>query len=250
MATVSRIVTGCLLLSFAAAASVAAEEWIELFPEGGQGRDNKLAFDGEKLTPEEADNIFAVDGNEIRVLGAWQRPAAPFGTITTTEEYSSYDLQLEYRWGERKFAPRAQQKRDAGVLFHVSDCSRVWPPSLECQVQEGDVGDLWALMGADCRIARDGKPLTEPSGGNPDYRSSRRWELHEQPGWNTVLIKVRGSQAEFYVNGHLVNRIVQATLEDQPLRAGKISLQAEGAELTYRNVRLKEVGPLNPVRAK
>ena len=69
----------------------------------------------------------------------------PFALLVTDSSYSHYDLHLEYRWGDKKFAPREAAVRDAGVLYHVHDTTEFWAGSLECQIQEGDTGDAWII---------------------------------------------------------------------------------------------------------
>ena len=49
--------------------------------------------------------------------------------------------------------------------------------------------------------------------------------------WNTVEIVCRDGEIEHWVNGRLVNVGREATV-----RAGRILLQSEGAEVFYRNV--------------
>src|SRR3954449_286215 len=46
--------------------------------------------------------------------------AHDFGYIATRRDLSNYHLSLRYRWGDKRFAPRANDKRDAGVLYHVT----------------------------------------------------------------------------------------------------------------------------------
>ncbi|HEY3131559.1 MAG TPA: family 16 glycoside hydrolase [Acidobacteriota bacterium] len=73
-------------------------------------------------------------------------------------------------------------------------------------------------------------------------------ELNEVEGWNTIELTVRADSATHAVNGKTNNRcwaISQPDPSDQqkfvPLRKGRILLQAEGAEIMYRNI---EIGPL------
>ena len=60
-------------------------------------------------------------------------------------------------------------------------------------------------------------------------------------------VEVRGDYAKFTVNGHVVNEAIDMKFWDneamqyKPLTEGKILLQAEGAELYYRNVMIKEL---------
>ena len=54
-------------------------------------------------------------------------------------------MRLEYKWGAKRFAPRANVRRDAGILYHVIGKDGVWPRSVECQIQENDVGDIFTV---------------------------------------------------------------------------------------------------------
>src|SRR5688572_7912197 len=92
-------------------------------------------------------SLFAVENGEIHVY-----PTQPAGSeqpnayLETNAEYENYKLSLEYKWGEKKFAPRLNLVRDAGLLYHVHrQRPNDWPASIESQIQEGDVGDLWAV---------------------------------------------------------------------------------------------------------
>jgi hypothetical protein len=58
--------------------------------------------------------------------------------------------------------------------------------------------------------------------------------------WNTVEIFSQGDAATIVVNGVVVNRVTD--IKDgngNPLTSGRIALQAEGAEVWYRNLRIK-----------
>lgn len=57
--------------------------------------------------------------------------------LVSEEQYSHYILKLEYKWLDKRFAPRTEWDRDAGLLFHVhGDLKKVWPLSLEMQIGE------------------------------------------------------------------------------------------------------------------
>ena len=43
----------------------------------------------------------------------------PNAYLLSSGEHQNYKLSLEYRWGEKKFAPRLDLVRDAGLLYHV-----------------------------------------------------------------------------------------------------------------------------------
>jgi hypothetical protein len=117
--------------------------------------------------------------------------------------------------------------------------------------QEGDLGDLW-IIGARASTKVDASEHYDPKGElrtkgeleNKYHRFSRfySWEV---PGWNKVEVEVNGDHATFTINGKLVNEAIDMKYWDadmeswQPLTKGKILLQAEGAEIFYRNVFIK-----------
>jgi hypothetical protein len=174
-----------------------------------------------------------------------------FAGLVTDKEYGSYHLTFEFKWGEKKFAPRTENVRDAGVLFHTFNEEVFWPYGIECQIQEGDLGDLW-IIGARASTKVDASEHYDPKGElrtkgeleNKYHRFSRfySWEV---PGWNKVEVEVNGDHATFTINGKLVNEAIDMKYWDadmeswQPLTKGKILLQAEGAEIFYRNVFIK-----------
>jgi len=206
-----------------------------------------------------AQNLFEViDGTLHAYPNAKDGSTQPIGYVVTNAEYANYRLSLEYKWGTGKFVPRAEpdMARDAGVLFHVHSPDTIWPAGAECQIQEGDTGDAWLVhTRATSRVHPDtmgywpaghanGVAVTKGEVPNV-YRRFLRYYCHEQPGWNHVEVVARGDQATYYVNGHLVNEVTalkrwdEGTQSWQPLTKGRILLQAEGAEIYYRNVTIQ-----------
>jgi hypothetical protein len=79
----------------------------------------------------------------------------------------------------------------------------------------------------------------------------RRSRDMEHPGWNTVDVIVDGDRAVYLVNGKVVNRCTKMCRPDPndpqhtvPLTRGRILLQAEGAEVLYRNIEIKDLSDL------
>ena len=206
--------------------------WEQLF-----ANDNyKVVIDSDTLSKED---IFHINDGEIKAMYSYEGSAvSPIAMIISKKKYSFYDLKLEYKWGNRKFKPRLDQKRDAGVLLHATSLQEVWPPSLEYQIQEGDVGDFWALLGAHANILKNDSLIKTE---RKDYSRMRKFTDAEQPGWNEILVKVRGTVLKFYLNGTLVNQLTGANFKGSPLNKGHIALQAEHSEITYKNVFVKEV---------
>jgi hypothetical protein len=53
----------------------------------------------------------------IHVLGK------EFGYLSTVDEYDNFHLTVEFKWGEQKFRPREEAKRDSTETFGSDDCS-------------------------------------------------------------------------------------------------------------------------------
>ncbi len=209
-------------------------------------------------------DIFQISDGVIHVYkNAPDGSPQPFGYLLTSEEHSDYQLTLEYKWGVKKFAPRADADsvRDAGVCYHVRAPDEIWPIGVECQIQEGDTGDVWAIhTQATSHIHPDNMNYWPPDkpggveatkGDNPrGYQRFLRSYCYEKEGWNRIVLIVRGDTATYVINGHVANRVTGLKYWDasasqwQPLTKGKILLQAEGAEIFYRNITLQPLAPL------
>jgi hypothetical protein len=156
-----------------------------------------------------------------------------FGYIATEESFSNFHLKLEFKWGTKKYAPRLNEKRDAGILYNVDiyNGDKVWPRSLECQIQEGDCGDIWLIDSASLIHA---DTLT----GKKPYQRVVKLKDAEKPSgeWNQVEVIVNKGEITYLVNGQVVNKA-----RNPNPKAGRIMLQSEGAELYYRNVTLQKL---------
>ncbi len=176
----------------------------------------------------------------------------PFGAIITEKEYENYTLTLEYKWGEKKFRPRENAVRDAGIIFHEHGEDVIWPAGIECQIQEGDTGDLWIVKS---RASSTIDPMHKNFNKDgllgtfgtleSQYNRLPRSFCWEKAGWNKVVLVVKGDFAQFYINDQLVNEAIAMKKWDEnqkkwiPLTKGKILLQAEGSEVFYRNITLQ-----------
>lgn len=198
-------------------------------------------------------DLFVADRDGVHVYKNQEALSTQsFGGLITKEDYRSFTLSFEYRWGEKKFRPRQDYVRDAGVVFHVHGEDKIWPNGVECQIQEGDTGDLW-LIGT--RVSSRVNPVVwnyNPDGelqtkGDRERRFQRfpRSFSWEKPGWNLVELQVDEDHARFLINGHLVNEAIDMKYWDEnssawlPLKSGKMLLQAEGAEIYYRNIQIR-----------
>ncbi|MES2703918.1 MAG: DUF1080 domain-containing protein [Bacteroidota bacterium] len=187
-----------------------------------------------------------------------------YGGLSTKEPYGDYHFKTEFKWGERKYAPRLNAKHDNGILYHTYGAHgwfwNVWMASQEFQVQEGDMGDYFALGPAiDIRATyktADGEtdwiydtaaPAIHFGHGAPAGRVRRGANNEKAHGeWNTLELICLGSKSMHIVNGKVVmvlenSRVRTDTSGFVPLTAGKIQIQSEGAEAWYRNMQIRQI---------
>ncbi|MEO5995387.1 MAG: DUF1080 domain-containing protein [Chitinophagaceae bacterium] len=206
--------------------------------------------------------VFTVQDGLIRVSGE------EYGCITTNEEYSNYKLTVEFKWGEKTFAPRADRARDNGILLHSTGedggYSGTWMYSIECQIIEGGTGDFLVVgdgtdkfsltsnvapkkQGGGNVFMAGGKPLTINKGRidwfarDPDWKDVLNFrgekDIEKEAGkWNKIECIADADNITVYLNGVLVNQAYHV----KPSR-GKIQIQSEGAEMFVRKV---EIAPL------
>lgn len=176
-----------------------------------------------------------------------------YGGLSSLKSYKNYHLQMQVKWGEKKWPPRENGKRDSGLLYHCQGDHgafwQVWKACLEYQIQEKDFGDLIPLAGPSAmyRGGKDGKRSIFdvnakdyiPAKGyihavlEPDYAHGE---------WNTVDLYVYQDKAIHAVNGVVVFAIKNAIDGDKnPLTSGQIQLQSEAAEIYYKNIKLTPI---------
>ncbi len=202
-----------------------------------------------------------VDGRPaIRISGE------VFGELRTRVAFENYHLKLQFKWGVKKWPPRDRPEtpRDSGLLYHVhaepGAEGRTWARSIELQIQEHDVGDLYAVGSA---IAVRAKPRASTQPALYDYDPAGEWTFfsqsqgasgrcikqpdNERPTgeWNTVELIAFGQDAIHIVNGKVVMRLHGPLRIDgsvpAPVSAGPIILQSEGAEVFYRDIEIRPI---------
>jgi hypothetical protein len=205
--------------------------------------------------------VSRVDGRPaIRISGE------VFGELRTTRAFKDYHLKLQFKWGEKKWPPRdrTETPRDSGLLYHVHAApgasGRTWARSIELQIQEHDVGDLYAIGSA---IAVRAKARTGTQPTVYDYDPMGEWTFfsqsqgasgrcikqpdNEKPTgeWNTVELVAFGEDSIHIVNGKVVMRLHGPVRIDgdapAPVTSGPIILQSEGAEVFYRDIQVRPI---------
>jgi hypothetical protein len=224
----------------------------------------KNAFDTTRVLGlnHDVNKIFSIvneDGQPaIRVSGE------NFGGVSTTDEFRNYHLQLQFKWGEKRWNPKKGKKRDSGVLYHAGGKHGVdagsWMRSQEFQVQEGDTGDYWGVAGAsfEVPVSRRGEGYVyNPSGERLTFNNKSKVGRRviklpdaERPTgqWNTIDIYCLGDTAVHIVNGQVNLILYHSSQPDgdklKRLDHGKIQIQSEGAEVYYRDIQLEKINAI------
>ena len=111
---------------------------------------------------------------------------------------------------------------------------RVWPKSLEAQINAGQVGDFWGLAGYSVSGPADRMKVVEHPQFGKLTNVKKAADLEKPVGeWNDYEIAVDGAKVTLTVNGQVVNQTT-----DCEVVPGKILLTAEGDEYQFRNLRL------------
>lgn len=183
----------------------------------------------------------------------------PFGVIASDASYSRYHLRFQYQWVGKKFSPRTKDLRDAGLIYHAYESSKVWPKGIENQVQEGDTGDLiwcesngltWMRPNGQAAPESQGMPGLLPENGGLLRKIGMKYEYigrfpeyDNYHGWTNVDTIVQADEWAIHkINGQVHTRLRGFKKpDDKPLTEGRITLQLEGAEIQYRNIELKEL---------
>jgi hypothetical protein len=188
---------------------VACAEQVELF--NGKDLSNWTYFLAESDAAME--DTWKVEDGVIKCTGE------PAGYIRTKEPCADYTLTVEWRW--------PGDGGNNGVLVHVQPPDKVWPKSIEAQMESGHAGDIWVIDGADFKEHH----------GVAGRRVAKQEASSEKPlgEWNTYTIVAKGDTLRLYVNGVLQNVATECTLKE-----GFIALQSEGRPIEYRRITLQK----------
>lgn len=196
------------------------EGWVELF--NGKDLTGWKAFlpggEDPAKTWSVADGILTCNGN-------------PAGYIQTDKDYTSFELELDWRFNAAKGAG------NSGVLMRINGADKVWPNSIEAQLHSLNAGDIWNI--GDFPMVTD-KARTE------GRRTKKASETNEKPlgEWNHYRIVLDGGNLKMFVNGELQNEATGCAATP-----GRIGLQSEGSYIQFRHIRLKSLEKAAPAAA-
>jgi len=242
-----------ILMTSILSAQLTTDGWIPLF----NGRDltgwyTYLPSSGRNKDPK---GVFKVHDGMIHILDIPETGEnQEMGYIATEKEYSDCRIRLEYKWGSKRFPPRAAAPRDSGLLYHFVGLDKVWPRSIECQIMEADTGSFYLVdkTGLTTTVISRDKPqfreggvvFTEIGKGAGSILMSTDFEKPAE--WNTVEVVLDRDHAVHWINGR-INNLGWAIRQPDPanparhipLTRGRILLQAKSAEIFFRNVMWK-----------
>jgi len=211
--------------------------------------------------PKDIFSIVEINGEKVlRISGeCW-------GGIFTKASYENYHLQFQFKWGQKKWFPRENDKRDSGLLYHGIDDhgehDLFWLKSLEFQIQEGDCGDFWGvgktIVDVPAKsVNNDSIFMYDPTGplltfteGSEYGRNCKKYPDAENPSgeWNTVDLYCLGEKSIHMMNGKITMVLENARYmldgKEVQLKNGKIGLQSEAAEVFYKNIKLAPIEEL------
>jgi len=212
--------------------------WYTFLPSTGKNNDPK--------------KVFKMENGMVHILDIPESDEKQeFGYLSTEREFSNCRIRVEFKWGVKRFVPNNENKRDSGLLYFFNGPDKIWPRALEFQIQETDVGDLWLLDGSRIltKVETETLPMYVLSG--PEKMQSRgriikSGDFEDRNGWNQLELVLDGDRITQMVNGRAVMRawdVQQPSQQDParyvPVSSGRIMLQAEGAEIWFRNVQMK-----------
>ncbi len=155
----------------------------------------------------------------------------PQGYAYTKKEYTDFVFELEWRWPEGKKPGRG------GVLVRMTGEHKIWPKSLEAQINSPDAGDFWGLVGYQLEgPAERSKSLEHPQFGKLSHVKKAKQAEKPAGQWNQYKITAKGDTVTLEINGQVVNRATGC--ETTP---GRICLTSEGDEIHFRNVKLNSL---------
>jgi hypothetical protein len=152
----------------------------------------------------------------------------PRGYICTDQEFTNFTLRLEWRWPENKKPGRG------GVLIRTTGEDKIWPKSLEAQINSPSAGDFWGITGYNLSGPADRYKEVDTEKLGKLTNLTKTHDAEKPPGeWNLYEIIADGPVVTLKINGQVVNRATGCDVVP-----GKICITSEGDEIHFRNIRL------------
>ncbi|TFI60108.1 DUF1080 domain-containing protein [Sphingomonas parva] len=192
-----------------------------------------------------------------------------WGSLVHQADLRDYHLRLQFKWGERTWAPRKTAPQNNGLLYHshgaAGEVFGTWRPSVEFEIMKGSTGMI-VMVGSKVRARtevafdpsliaphlryRAGGRAIDMVNGTPTWNVEAARDAERPTGeWNTLDLYVLGDRAIHVVNGVPVAEVRDmATIAPDgtrtPLTHGRIQLQSEGAETWFRDISIEPIRTL------
>jgi hypothetical protein len=155
---------------------------------------------------------------------------SPMGYLFTEKAYTDFVLALEWR------SPPGAKPGSGGVLLRMSGKDKIWPKSLEAQLNAGSEGDFWGLDGFELGGSAERLKRMRHEQFGKLVNLPRIKNAVKMPGeWNRYEIIAVDRTVTLKINDKEVN---QATCCD--VIAGPICLTAEGDRIEFREIQVRE----------
>jgi 3-keto-disaccharide hydrolase len=138
----------------------------------------------------------------------------PNGYLYTDKSYRNYVLRLDFRYPKKA--------GNSGFLIHITPPHKVFPRCVEVQGGYGGVCSIFPISGL--------------KGPRNDNGQARKKAIKPADQWNSVEIVSRDGVITSYLNGQKI-----AEAGPYEVKEGPIGFQSEGADIHFRNIRIKEV---------
>lgn len=159
----------------------------------------------------------------------------PNGYIATEKEFENYTLRLKWRY------PKGVQNPKSGVLLHVTDEDKVWPNSIEAQLNAGFAGDIWLNADKDGKLPALEVVAEQKDAANKEgrhyFRIGKDEKIEKEFGeWNAYEITCKGGDITLVVNGKRANVATKGSLTK-----GRIALQSEGSPVEFKDIEIRAI---------
>ncbi|MEO6708956.1 MAG: family 16 glycoside hydrolase [Planctomycetota bacterium] len=147
----------------------------------------------------------------------------PIGYLRTEAEYENFVIELDWRF------PAGGEPGNSGVLMRRVGADKVWPKSIEAQLQHRHAGDIWNI---------DEVPMVVDRGRTDGRHTEKLAPCNEVPQgeWNHYKITLDRGNLTLEVNGTVQN--TATWVERVP---GNICLQSEGSRIQFMNIVLRRI---------
>jgi hypothetical protein len=147
---------------------------------------------------------------------------SPNGYFYTDKSYKNYVVRFDWKFKRpAKLEDDEKFGGNSGYLAHITGEHKVWPKCVEVQGYNKEHGKIFAIGGAKGKYTFDAEALKKAR--------------HPVGEWNTTEITFEDGKISSKVNGALIGT---GTGE---LTEGPFGLQSEGAEIHFKNIKIKEV---------